>query len=58
MNGHIYLIRNLVNGKGYIGQTIQTISAHKGNHPSDDTANKMKKAQHERRKREAEYAKH
>jgi hypothetical protein len=29
-----------------------------GNHPSDDTANKMKKAQHERRKREAEYAKH
>ena len=25
MNGHIYLIRNLVNGKGYVGQTIQTV---------------------------------
>jgi group I intron endonuclease len=46
-------------GKMFTGEHRDNLSAsHKGNHPSDDTANKMKKAQHERRKREAEYAKH
>lgn len=34
-NGRLYLIRNLVNGKGYIGQTISSISKRFSQHLTD-----------------------
>jgi group I intron endonuclease len=35
MTGHIYLIRNLVNGKGYVGQTCVTIKKRYASHRSE-----------------------
>jgi hypothetical protein len=32
MKGHIYLIRNLINGKGYVGQTTKTVTARFSEH--------------------------
>lgn len=35
MTGHIYLIRNLVNGKGYVGKTQVTVAERFRNHKYD-----------------------
>jgi len=34
MTGYIYLVRNLINGKGYVGQTVQSVAARFAAHKS------------------------
>jgi hypothetical protein len=52
MRGYIYLIRNLLNGKAYIGKTEKSVSlrlrlsdSHKGHFPADETKARMSAAQ-------------
>jgi group I intron endonuclease len=46
MTGHIYLIRNMINGKGYVGQTVRIAEDRLREHVSESRSGRTKMALH------------